>query len=97
MVIVYGGVRVDPARVAEVTEAARTFQEKCRDEEGCVDYILSWDLTEPNRIHLVEAWDSNGTAEAHKTRAHVKEWVTFIQEASIEAPVFSRHSVATSG
>lgn len=97
MVIVYGGVRVDPARVEEVTKAARAFQEKCRAEDGCIDYILSWDLTETNRIHLVEAWDSPTAAEVHRTQKHVKEWVSLIQQAAVDAPAFSRHTVASSG
>jgi quinol monooxygenase YgiN len=92
VVIVYGGVRVDPAQVAEVSKAAREFESKCRAEAGCIEYILAWHVAEPNRIQLLEAWESEEASETHRAKDHVKEWAAFIASASIEAPVFSQHS-----
>src|SRR3712207_8303438 len=51
-----GGVLVTESEVAAVTEEARNFSAACQAEDGCVDYLLSWDVTEPNRIRLVEVW-----------------------------------------
>ena len=92
MVIVYGGVRVDPAKVAEVSEAARAFESKCRAEPGCIEYILAWRVAEPNRIQLLEAWESEEASETHRAQDHVKEWAAFVAAAAIEAPVFAQHS-----
>lgn len=90
MVIVYGGVAVDPDQVTAVGEAAARFQAVCRTEPGCVDYLLSWDVAEPHRLRLVETWESEATATAHTTQAHVQEWTTFVSGAAIEPPSFRR-------
>lgn len=90
MVLVYGGCAVDPVRVAEITEAAAEFAARCRAEDGCVDYILSWDVIEPNRLRLVEAWESTDASTAHRAQQHTKEWTAFIGSAAIDRPSF-RH------
>ena len=91
MLIVYGGVHVDPARVPEVTEAARAFELRCRAEGGCVQYVLSWRIDEPSRIQLLEAWESEEAWESHKQQPHVQEWTSFIVAASAGPPEFSHH------
>jgi quinol monooxygenase YgiN len=91
MVIVYGGVLVDEAQVASVSEVARTFQQRCQQEDGCIDYRLSWDVAEPNRIRLLEAWESEQAHEVHRAAPHVVAWTSFISVASVEAPSFARH------
>ena len=94
MVLIYGGVLVAESEVPAVTEKARAFQATCRAEEGCIDYLLSWDVAEPNRIRLVEAWATEEAYQAHKTQPHVQDWTAFITAASAEAPAFSRHDIA---
>jgi quinol monooxygenase YgiN len=91
--IVYGGITVDPAKVEEVAHVAREFEKKCRAEDGCVDYILSWRITEPNRIQLVEAWETEEAALSHRAQEHVKEWKEFIEGASIGEAAFSHFAV----
>jgi quinol monooxygenase YgiN len=91
MVIIYGGVLVDEAQVPSVTEAARDFQARCQEEDGCIDYLLSWDVAEPNRIRLLEAWVSEQAHASHTAAAHVQEWTAFITAAAAGAPSFSRH------
>lgn len=93
MVIVYGGVAVDPARVAEVTERAAAFEAVCRQEPGCIDYILAWQIADPTRIQLVEAWETVQASEAHRQREHVREWAQYIAAASVGQPQFSEHVI----
>jgi quinol monooxygenase YgiN len=94
VMIVYGGVQVDPARVTEVTQAARSFETRCREEDGCIDYVLAWRVDEPSRIQLLEAWASEEAWETHKRQPHVQEWAAFIAAASLGPPAFSHHGVA---
>jgi quinol monooxygenase YgiN len=93
MVIIYGGVAVDPARVAELTAIAAEFQAKCRAEDGCADYTLAWEVAEPNRIRLLEAWETEEAYQAHTGQPHVAEWTELIQAASVGAPTFHRDGV----
>lgn len=90
MMILYGGVAVDPARIAEVAEEAAAFQAVCRREEGCIDYLLSWDVAEPNRLRLVEAWESEAAWQTHTGQEHVRTWSAFVGGAAIEPPGFRR-------
>jgi quinol monooxygenase YgiN len=93
MVIIYGGVAVDPDRVPELTDAAVAFQATCRAEPGCVDYTLAWEVAEPNRIRLLEAWETEEAYEAHKGRPHVADWTRLIAGAALGAPAFTRNDV----
>ncbi|GAA0993009.1 putative quinol monooxygenase [Subtercola frigoramans] len=94
MIIIYGGVAVDPTQLASVTEAAQSFVAASRAEAGCVDYILSWDLVESNRIRLIETWADQETATAHTLQKHTAQWTSVIGAAAIEAPVFHKHEAA---
>lgn len=93
MVIIYGGVAVDQASVDDVAAAAATFQAKCRQEDGCVDYTLAWEVGEPNRIRLLEAWASEDDYERHKAQDHVKEWTAFVGRLALEPPAFTRNDL----
>lgn len=89
MLIVYGGVRVVPERVAEVAAAAAPFEQLCRAEDGCVQYVLSWRVDDSARIQLLEAWATREAWEVHKTQPHVKEWAAFVGGAAAGPPEFT--------
>lgn len=94
MIAIYGGVAVDPIQIATVTEAARSFQAQCQGEEGCVDYLLSWNAVETNRLQLMEVWDSQEALDVHKEQQHVAAWTRLISTAALGAPNFSTLEVA---
>ncbi|SDY56302.1 putative quinol monooxygenase [Herbiconiux ginsengi] len=93
MLYVYGGVPTDPAKRAEIEEAARAFQEKCLAEEGCVEYNLSWSIAEPGYLRLLEVWVPNEAHATHTQQPHVLEWTAFIQSAATAPPSFSKFVV----
>jgi quinol monooxygenase YgiN len=97
MIVVYGGVRVDPAKIAEVTEAAKGFVATTAEEQGFVEYSLAWDTVEPNRIRLLEAWTDGDTAAAHAEAQHTKDWTAVISSAAIEAPKFFKYEAELIG
>jgi quinol monooxygenase YgiN len=88
MKLIYGGVVVDPAKVEAVTAAAIPFVAASNAEDNCVTYILSWDVTQPNRINLLEAWTDADAHFAHTQQQHTLDWTTLISAAAIEAPKF---------
>jgi quinol monooxygenase YgiN len=91
MVTIYGGVAVAPMEVAAVTEAACGFQAKCRAEQGCLDYTLAWEVAEPNRLRLLEAWADEGAYHRHVEQSHVQDWKAFIESVAVEPAVFTRN------
>lgn len=90
MIIIYGGVRVDPAREAEITAKGTVFQSKCQAEEGCQAYLLSWDIAGSQTVRLVEVWADEESYLAHKEQDHVGEWTDYMKQVSLEPPAFIR-------
>jgi quinol monooxygenase YgiN len=88
MIIVHGGITVDPARIGDIEEAGATFQKASKAEDGCVEYQLSWKIDEPGNLRLLEIWESRDKHEAHKDQAHTREWTTFISSVATAAPQF---------
>lgn len=90
LVIVHGGVTVAADRIADVTEKAVTFAQTCLTEDGCREYQLSWLAGSPDRLRLLEVWDSPETSAAHAEQPHVKEWTAFISAAALAPPAFTK-------
>ena len=90
LVIVHGGVQVDPARTAEVSAAATAFQARCLTPAGCLEYQLSWLAGAPDRLRLLEVWESEETAAEHTTQPHVRDWTGFVAGAAVEPPAFTK-------
>ena len=97
MIVIHGGVAVDPGKVAEVTEAAKLFVAATAAEDGFLEYTLSWDVVEPNRIRLLEAWTTPETSAAHGTQQHTKDWTTMISGAALAAPKFFKYEAELIG
>ncbi|GID30356.1 putative quinol monooxygenase [Paractinoplanes brasiliensis] len=88
MIIIYGGITVDPSRIAEVEEAGATFQKASKAEDGCVEYQLSWKVGEPGNLRLLEIWENTDKHQAHKDQPHTKQWTSFIRAAATAPPQF---------
>ena len=97
MIVIHGGVRVDPSKVADVTEAAKAFVAATAQEDGFLEYTLSWSVVEPNNVRRLEVWTTPETSAAHGTQAHTKEWTSFISGAAIEAPKFYKYEAELIG
>lgn len=49
-----------------------------RTEPGCLVYTYSRDLTDPNRFHLSEIWDSQDLMEEHIDAPHSARFVSVL-------------------
>jgi quinol monooxygenase YgiN len=58
VIIVAGALIVDPDGRDAYLEGCRTAVEAARQADGCLDYALSPDLLEPDRINVYELWAS---------------------------------------
>lgn len=66
VIIVAGHLRVDPAaRARFLTEAANTAR-MARAASGCLDFYLSADPIEPDRVNVFERWSSRYTLGAFR-------------------------------
>jgi quinol monooxygenase YgiN len=97
MLYVYGGIPVDPTRRDEVVTAAIAFQQACLSEEGCLEYNLSWNVSEPDFLRLIEVWEPTEAHAVHTQQPHVQEWTTFISGAATAPPTFTKYVVDVVG
>jgi len=74
MIIVSGILRLSPADLETVREAARATIAATRTEEGCRVYSFADDLTEPGLVRIYEEWDSRETLKAHGSTEHIRAW-----------------------
>lgn len=93
MILIHGGIQVDPARRAEVDAAAVALQEESLREGGCVEFQLSWRVGDEANLRLLHIWETVEEFEAHATAPHVKSWEAFIKGAAAGPPSFSRYTI----
>lgn len=66
MIIVSGKIVVaDVAEIERVRSALIRRAEKSRADEGCVDYVFSVAVDQPDEIRLFEVWESEELLNAH--------------------------------
>ncbi len=66
MIIVAGALRVDPAQRAAYLDDCHDLIGQARRTEGCVDFHLSPDPLEQDRINIFEQWESVAAVEAFR-------------------------------
>lgn len=66
MIIVAGHLRVDPVSRAEFLDNAVSIIRMGRSATGCMDFHLSADPIEADRINVFERWSSRNTLEAFR-------------------------------
>jgi quinol monooxygenase YgiN len=66
MVIVTGHLLVDPARRDALLEESRSSVEEARVADGCVDFAVSPDLVEPDRVNVSERWRDRASLDAFR-------------------------------
>ena len=90
MIIVAGSITVDAADRAAYLEGCRDVIEQARSAPGCVDFHLSADPLEPDRINVYEQWESVEAVEAFRGSGPSAE-----QAATIKSAAVFQHEVAS--
>jgi quinol monooxygenase YgiN len=83
MIIVSGKLCVDPATRDAYLASCRAVIEVARQAPGCVDFHLSADPIEHDRINVYEQWESVGAVEAFRGSGPSPEQVADIREAAV--------------
>lgn len=71
MIIVAGTVQLDPAHRQANLAAIQTMMAASRAEEGCLAYVFSQDMTDPNLLHLYELWADEAALASHRQSSHM--------------------------
>lgn len=68
-----GSYKSDPQDASAFASIATESMAKSVGKPGCLYYILSQDLTEPNVFHLADGWASQTASDEHLASADFRE------------------------
>jgi quinol monooxygenase YgiN len=83
MVIVAGYLVVDPLQRDSYLEDCKAVVQQARRARGCLEFAISADLVEPDRIDIFERWQSRGALDAFRGSGPSDEQQGQIVEASV--------------
>lgn len=83
MIIVAGSIRVDAADREAYLATCVPVVEQARATEGCLDFALSADLVDPERINVYERWASRARLDAFRGEGTGDEQTSLITGADV--------------
>jgi quinol monooxygenase YgiN len=83
MIIVSGRLFVNRSERAGYLAGCQEIIRQARQAQGCVDFHLSPDPLEPDRINVFEQWDSVEAVEAFRGSGPSDEQQTAIRDAQV--------------
>ncbi|MDX3642476.1 antibiotic biosynthesis monooxygenase family protein [Streptomyces sp. MB09-02B] len=84
MIIVAGKLYVDPdTREAYLAGCARVI-EQARAASGCLDFVLSADLLEADRVNVYERWQSDADLVKFRAAGPEPEQAAAIRDAEVK-------------
>ena len=96
MIVVVGYLTINPDLRGEVEAAIATLVPLTTAEDGNIEYRYSVDMGEPNRINIMEQWESEEAMNAHMGTTHLADFMT-VMGGAIGGPLeIIRYDVASS-
>jgi quinol monooxygenase YgiN len=83
MVIVAGHIVVGPRQRESYLANCVSVVEQARRASGCLDFALTADLLDADRINIFERWDSRAAVEAFRGSGPTNEQSAAILAASV--------------
>lgn len=91
MIIVAGPIRVDPSERDGYLAGCRQVVVAARAADGCLDFHITADPLEPDRINVYEQWETVAAVEAFRGSGPSGEQTAAILDAAVV-----QHEVAAS-
>lgn len=66
MIIVCGKLQAHPGRRQELLDLSHPAVVAARSTEGCIDFAVSPDLVEPDRVNILEQWATREALRAFR-------------------------------
>lgn len=74
MIIIAGYTRTDAEKRDGAVEAFKSMVERTRAHDGCLDFSISADAVDPERVNLFECWRDQITLNAWRKVAKGPRW-----------------------
>ena len=83
MIIVAGSLRVDAESRDAYVDGCREVVAAAREAPGCLDFTLSTDLLERDRINVFERWESASALETFRGSGPPDDQLTQLREINV--------------
>jgi quinol monooxygenase YgiN len=83
LIIVSGKLYVDPTARGEYLAACSDVIGQARTAPGCLDFVLSADPIEPDRINVYEQWESDADLDRFRGAGPAPEQTAQIRDARV--------------
>lgn len=84
MIIVAGHLTIDPDHRQDYLDKSIVVVTAARQARGCLDFSMTADTVESDRINVFELWESEADAEAFRGDGPSNEQMEAIDHAVIE-------------
>jgi quinol monooxygenase YgiN len=71
MVVVNAVVKTTQKDISALKDAIGVMETASREEEGCVDYTFSIEVSDPDTVRITEKWDNVEALQAHMETPHM--------------------------
>ena len=72
MIVVLAEIEIAPESLAPLKEAVQAMEIASLAETGCHEYCFSQELSHPEKLRIVELWESMEALELHFGMPHMK-------------------------
>jgi quinol monooxygenase YgiN len=83
MIVVLAEIEIAPENLAAMKDAVREMETASLAEAGCHEYCFSQELSHPEKLRIVELWESMDALAEHFGMPHMK---TFNQAIGANPP-----------
>lgn len=83
MIIVAGEIRLKPGQRQAFLDLARDAIEQARAAQGCLDFAVSADTADPDRVNIFERWQSVEALEGFRGSGMDDAQIAMIAGASV--------------
>jgi len=73
-VILAGTVRFPIEQIDAALAVMMEMMRLSQAEDGCIEYVYSHDLIDPELVHVFEIWRDAAALEAHHDAPHFLQW-----------------------
>jgi quinol monooxygenase YgiN len=83
MIIVAGSIHIKPGQRQAFLDLAGSAVEEARAAEGCLDFAVSADVADPDRVNIFERWQSVEALEGFRGSGMDEAQIAMIARGSV--------------
>ena len=97
MLVLAGIVQIDPAKRDAVIAAAVETMKRTRKLPGCISFVCSADLEDPNTLHVFMEWETADALFALLSEERVAEVRRNAERLGVREIAIQRYEIASAG